>query len=153
MGCPHKSAGKTTLRPYVGGQLFPLEELAAFCCQHVILEKGYVLERQENVKVSGAGSCGFSQKYLFQMRMDDCTFRTSGLLQRIFEYLWFLVCSCAVRSVPTFCSERQGPMEQTSKYGKGPVPCQDGNRHGQCSGQQLRKGGPVFTQAPGLPCA
>ena len=118
MGCPHKPAGKTTLRPYVGGQLFPLEELAAFCCQHVILEKGYVLERQENVKVSGAGSCGFSQKYLFQMCIDDCTSRTSGLLQRIFEYLWFLVCSCAVRSVPTFCSERQGPMEQTQSTAK-----------------------------------
>ena len=125
MGCPHKPAGKTTLRPYVGGQLFPLGELAAFCCEHAIFEKGYARERQDNVKFSGSGPCGFSPKYLLQMRMEDCTARilgltarTSGLLQQIFRYLWFLACSCAVRSVPAYCSERQGPMEQTQSTAK-----------------------------------
>jgi hypothetical protein len=101
MGCPHKPAGKTTLRPYVRGQLFPLGELAAFRCEHAIFEKGYVLERQGNVKFSGAGSCGIFKKYLLQMRIGECTFRTLGLLQQIFEYLWFLACSCSVQSVPT----------------------------------------------------
>ena len=59
MGCPHKPAGKTTLRPYVGGQLFPLEELAAFCCEHAIFENGYARERQDNVKFSGSGPADF----------------------------------------------------------------------------------------------
>ena len=124
MGCPHKPAGKTTLRPYVGGQLFPLGELAAFCCEHAIFEKGYARERQDNVKFNGSGPADFPKISASdahgRLHSQDLglTARTSGLLQQIFEYLWFLACSCAVRSVPAYCSERQGPMEQTQSTAK-----------------------------------